>query len=194
MGIFHTLYREARLILGFKAPPETASQMSERIAGEVKGDIGGKKSQHGDDWFLESNHQGRETKILFQGESRRVVIQIASSLENGPPFVLVAGASERETPDGEQRKPVTNGLFAQGKARDVAQMLELWKALPTGTRGNLTSLMGKHKGELRFEDGLIRLDSELNVLEGPSAKYNVTSTLTTLRNIATEMETAWSEL
>jgi len=194
MGIMRTLYREVRVILGFKPPPENESQLAERIAGEVKGDIGGKKAAHGDDWFLESKFQGRDVKILFEAASRRAVIQVSSTLEGGPLFVLVSGNSTRETPDGEERKPVTSGLFAQGPAREVAVMLDLWKALPTGTRGNITSLVNKHRGELRYEDGLVRLEPESFVLDGPSAKYNVKSLLQTIVTLTSEMETAWSNL
>lgn len=194
MGIFRTLYREARVILGFKPPAETASQMAERICGEVKGELGGKKSQHGEDWFLDAKFQGRETKILFEAEARRAVIQLASSLEGGPLFVLVSAQSERETPPGEERHAVTNGLFAQGAPRDVKVMSDLWKALPTGARGNLTSLVNKHRGELRYEDGLVRFEPETTMLDGPSAKYNVMSLLQTLHSLVTEMETAWSDL
>jgi len=194
MGIMRTLYREVRLILGFSAPPETDTQIAERIASEVKGDIGGKKSASGEDWVLDAKFQGRETKILFDGAGRRVVIQIQSTLEGGPLFVIVAGNAERETPDGETRKPVTSGLNAQGPARDVEVMLDLWKALPTGARGNLSSLLAKHRAEFRYEDGLVRFDPEAQQLDGPSAKYNVKSLLQTLYNLTLEMEKAWADL
>lgn len=194
MGIMRTLYREARVILGFKPPAENESQLAERIAGEVKGDIGGKRTPQGEDWFLESKFQGRETKILFESAARRAIIQVSSTLEGGPLFVLVSGNSTRDIPDGEERKPVTSGVFAQGPARDVAVMLDLWKALPTGTRGNLTSLISKHRGELRYEDGLVRIEPETFLLDGPSAKYNVKSLLQTIVTLSGEMETAWSNL
>lgn len=194
MGFMRTLYREARSIIGLSPPPENDTQLAERVCGELKGEIGGKKQAHGEDWFLEATFQGREVKVLFEAATHRAIIQISSSLEGGPPFLLVSGQSEQETPRGEERKPVTNGLFAQGRSNDVAVMLDLWKALPTGTRGNLTSLVNKHKGELRYEDGLVRLTPETPTLDGPSAKYNVKSILQTMTTLTGEMEEAWSNL
>lgn len=194
MGLMRTLYREIRLILGFKAPPENDSQVAERVCGEVKGDVGGKKTQHGDDWMLESKFQGRELKVLFDAAGKRAVIQVTSTLEGGPLFVLVSQASQNEPERGEERKPVTGGLFAQGAGADVATMLELWKALPTGTRGNLTSLMAKHKAVFRYEDGVVRFEPESTLLDGPSAKYNVKSLLQSIVTLTGEMETAWANL
>ncbi len=194
MGIWRTLYREGRLILGLSAPAELDTHIAERVAGELKGDIGGKRSQHGEDWFLESKFEGREVKTLCVAAGRRVIIQVASTLETGPLFVLVSGNSERETPAGEKREAVTGGIFAQGPARDVHGMVDLWKALPTGARGNITSLMNKHKGEFRYEDGFVRIESETPLLEGPSAKYNVKSLLQSMVNVTGEIEAAWSKL
>jgi len=189
-----TLYREARVILGFKPPPETETQVAERLCGELKSEIGGKKQQHGEDYFLEAKFQDREVKILFEATLRRAVVQVGSTLEGGPPFVLVSGQSAAEVPPGEERKAVASGLFAQGDGSDVTVMIDLWKALPTGARGNLTTLVNKHKAELRFEDGSVRLTPETPTLDGPSAKYNIKSLLQTLVTLTTEMETAWSNL
>lgn len=194
MGIMRTLYREARSILGFSPPAENDTQLAERVCGELKGEIGGKKQQHGEDWFLDTKFQGRDVKILFEAAAHRAIIQVSSALEGGPLFLLVSGLSEQETPRGEEKKAVTSGLFAQGKPNDVAVMLDLWKALPTGTRGNLTSLVNKHKGELRYEDGLVRLTPETPTIDGPSAKYNVKSILQTMVTLTGEMEEAWSNL
>jgi hypothetical protein len=188
------LYREARVILGFKPPAETPSQLCERLCGEVKGDIGGKKRPEGEDWFLEAKFEGREAKLLFEAAGMRAIIELSSSLEGGPLFLLVSPASQRELERGVERRQVTNGLFAEGKPAELDVMLDLWKALPTGTRGNLSSFVNKHKGELRYEDGLVRLTPEAVMLEGPSAKYNVKSVLQTLANLTGEMEKAWSAL
>ncbi|MBL8787325.1 MAG: hypothetical protein JNJ59_20635 [Deltaproteobacteria bacterium] len=194
MGIWRMLYREARVILGFKPPAETPSQLCERLCGEVKGDIGGKKRPEGEDWFLEAKFEGREAKLLFEAAGMRAIIELSSSLEGGPLFLLVSPASQRELERGVERRQVTNGLFAEGKPAELDVMMDLWKALPTGTRGNLSSFVNKHKGELRYEDGLVRLTPEAVMLEGPSAKYNVKSVLQTLANLTGEMEKAWSAL
>lgn len=192
MGIWRMLYRDARIILGFPPPPETPAQLAERICGEVKGELGGKKQQNGEDWILDTNFQGRATKLVFQAETGAVLIELASTLETGPTFVLVSGQSAREQ-EGE-RVAVASGLFAEGRRGELDVMQQLWKALSTGTRGNLTSLVNRVKGEFRYDDGLVRLTPEITSLSGPSAKYNVKSLLQSVYTLVTEVETAWSKL
>lgn len=194
MGIWRTLYRETRLILGFSAPAETPSQLVERIAGELKGELGGKKGPHGDDWFLETKFQDRVVKVLLDAANRTAIIEVASTLEGGPLFFLVNQASEHEQGAGTDRVPVTGGLFAEGKKSELPIMQDLWKALPTGTRGNLTSLMNRVKGTWRYEDGLVLLTPSQASLDGPSAKYNVKSLIQTVVTLTSEMEDAWSKL
>jgi len=192
MGFWRMLYREARIILGFPPPLETPTQLAERICGEVKGELGGKKSQHGEDWLLETTFQDRATKVLFQAETGAVIIEVASTLETGPTFVLVSSQSER--PEQGERHAVASGIFVEGPRKDLDLMQQLWKALSTGTRGNLTSLVNRMKGEFRYEDGLIRLVPEVTSLSGPSAKYNVKSLMQSVYNMVVEIETAWSKL
>jgi hypothetical protein len=192
MGVWRMLYREARIILGFPPPPETPGQLAERICGEVKSELGGKKQQNGEDWILETNFQGRTTKLTFEAETGAVHIEIASTLETGPTFVLISGQSQREQ-DGE-RHAVASGLFVEGARSEIDLMQQLWKALSTGTRGNLTSLVNRVKGEFRYEDGLVRLTPEISSLSGPSAKYNVKSLLQSVLTLVGEVETAWSKL
>ena len=194
MGIMRSLYRELRETLGLKAPAENATQLAERICGELKSEIGGKKQQQDQDWMLESKFEGRDVKILFDAAGLTAVIEVGSSLEGGPLFVLVSEQSAREKPRGTERKPVASGVFAEGRPNDVSLMMDLWKALPTGARGNLTSLVGKYKGTVRYEDGAVRIEPETSLLEGPSAKYNVKSLLQTMTNLTGEMEKAWSNL
>lgn len=194
MGFIRKMYREARDILGMKPPPENATQRAERVCDEVKSEIGGKKAQHDEDYFLTSKYQGRETKILFEAESGRAVIQIASELEGGPLFVVVSEQSEAEVPAGAKREKVASGVFAQGPARDVKLMVDLWKALPTGTRGNITSTLARSRGSLSYEDGVVRLEPETETMEGLSAKSNVLNLVKAIYNMTAEMEEAWSQL
>lgn len=194
MGIWRTLYREIRLILGFSAPPETPSQLAERIAGELKGELGGKKGPHGDDWFLDSKFSGRAIKVLFDSEGRRAIIQVESSLEGGPLFMLVHQEAEHEQAAGTERLAVTGGIFAEGSKAEIKVMQDLWKGLPTGTRGNVTSLLNRVKGTWRYEDGLVLMTPTAPNLDGPSAKYNVKSLIQTVVSLTAEMEEAWSKL
>lgn len=194
MGIWRTLYREIRLILGFSAPAETPSQLSERIAGELKGELGGKKGPYNDDWFLESKFENRALKVLLDAANRRAIIELASTLEAGPLFMLVHQHAEHEQPAGTERVALTSGLFAEGTKSELKVMQDLWKAMPTGTRGNLTSLLNRVKGTWRYEDGLVLMTPSTPSLDGPSAKYNVKSLIQTVANLTTEMEDAWSKL
>jgi hypothetical protein len=194
MGIWRTLYREIRLILGFSAPPETPSQLAERIAGELKSELGGKKGPHGEDWFLESKFSERAIKVLFDAAGRRAIIQVESSLAGGPLFMLVHQDAEHEQPAGTERVAVTGGIFAEGTRAEIKVMQDLWKALPTGTRGNTTSLLNRVKGTWRHEDGLVLMTPTAPNLDGPSAKYNVKSLIQTVVSLTAEMEEAWSKL
>lgn len=194
MGIWRVLYREIRLILGFSAPPETPSQLCERIAGELKGELGGKKSAQGEDWLLEGKFENRPLKVLFESGQRRAIIELGSTLEGGPLFMVVHQSSEHEQAPGTDRVAFTSGVFGEGSRAELGVMQDLWKALPTGTRGNLTSLLNRVKGTWRYEDGLVLMTPSAPSLDGPSAKYNVKSLIQTVANLTSEMEEAWSKL
>lgn len=194
MAIWRMLYREIRLILGFSAPAETPTQLAERLAGELKGELGGKKAAHGENWYVDTKFDGRSLKVLLDSESRCAIIEISSTLEGGPLFMLVNSASSHEQADATERLAVTSGLFAEGTKGEIKVMQDLWKALPTGTRGNLTSLLNRVKGTWRYEDGLVLLTPTAPSLDGPSAKYNVKSLVQTVVTLTSEMEEAWAKL
>lgn len=196
MGIFRTLYREARDILGFKPPPENETQLAERVCGEVKSELNGKKTQVGDDWQLVTQQGGREVELLFEAAGARALITIKSTLEGGPAFVLYHDPSggKEAAPKGMVRINVAGGVFVEGTRADAQTQEQLWKALPTGTRANASGLVTKTKGVFGYEDGAFKFQPETPSLQGPSAKYNVKSQLTTLLKLVDEIEDAWNAL
>ena len=196
MGIFRTLYREGRDLLGLKPPPENQAQLAERLAGELKGELGGKKTKQGEDWMLETTYQERKVYLLFEAVESRAIVVVESELEGGPSWTVTSDpkAGKEETPDGMERGYVASGVFVQGTAREVKQQTEMWKVLPTGTRGNIGSFVQRHFGELVFEEGKFRYTPTVPTLEGNSAKYTVKSQIQTLVKIVAEVEKAWQNL
>lgn len=194
MGLWRTLYRETRLILGFSAPAETPNQFAERIAGEVKSELGGKLRADGEDWVLESQLEGRPVKLTFHSEAACVSLQVGSELDGGPDFTLIHQDWDYEPEPHCQRKPVAGALSVEAKPSDLAMAETLFKSLPTGTRGNLTSLLSRHKGCFNYRNGLFQLLPNTVNLEGPSAHYNTKSFVITTLNLIAEVETAWSQL
>jgi hypothetical protein len=196
MGFFRNLYREARDIIGLKPPAENETQLAERVCDEVRGEIGGKKTKAGDDWLLKLDHEGRSVEILFEAAGTRALFTISSELEGGPAFVLYHDPSggKEAAPKGLVRINVAGGVFVEGEKADVQLQEKMWKALPTGTRANLSGLLTRHKGAFGYEDASFKFGPETPTLNGPSAKYNVKTLLTTLVKSVDEIETAWNAL
>ena len=94
MGIFRTLYREARDLVGLKPPAENETQLAERVCGEIKGEIGGKKTKQGDDWMLESTYDGRKIYLLFEAAEVRSILVVESELEGGPSWTVTSDPKE----------------------------------------------------------------------------------------------------
>lgn len=196
MGIFRTLYREARDLVGLKPPAENAAQLVERVCGEVKAEIGGKKTKQGDDWMLETTFLERKVYLLFEAADLRAIVVVGSELEGGPTWTVTADpkGGKEETPDGVERTYVASGLYVQGTAREVKEQAEMWKVLPTGTRGNLGAFILKHFGELTYEEEKFRYTPSQPTLEGGSVKYNIKNQIQTLIRLAGEIEKAWQNL
>jgi hypothetical protein len=198
MGFWRTIYREARDVLGLPPPSETADQLAERIRDEVAGDLGGRKSRDGEGegavWVLTTALDDREVTLTFRPASLSVVYQVASTLGGGPAFCLVAethsGASDEAT-----RKAIGTGLNLEAPdAAELATLELLWKTLPTGTRGNLTSLVQRLVGRFTFEDDLFRLDTEAASLTASGAASQIRSQARSLSRLVGEIEQAWSAL
>jgi len=196
MGIFRTLYREARDIIGLKPPAENESQLAERVCGEVKSEVGGKRTQEGDDYKLALQIDGRDVVITFEAAGSRAYFDITSSLEEGPTFVVNFDPSggKDQPPKGTIRKGVATGCYVEGTAAEASTQEQLFKALPTGTRAALASLVQKTKGTFGYDEGAFRFVPETPTLSGPSAKYNVKTHLTTLMQLVNDIETAWNAL
>ncbi len=196
MGILRTLYREARDLVGLKPPAENAAQLAERVCAEVKGELGGKKAKQGEDWTLETMHAERKVHVLFESAAMRTIVAVPSELEGGPTWTITNDPKEgkEETPDGVERNYVASGVYVQGTAREVKLQVDMWKALPTGTRGNLGSFVQKHFGELTYEDETFRYTPSQPTLEGTGPKYNVKSQIQTMVRLVGEIEKAWKSL
>ena len=196
MGILRTLYREARDLVGLKPPAENAAQLAERICGEIKGELGGKKAKQGEDWTLETVYTERKVHLLFEAAEMRAVLAVTSALEGGPTWTVTSDPKEgkEETPDGVERTYVASGLYVEGTAAEVKLQVDMWKALPTGTRGNLGSFVQKHFGQLTYEDETFRYTPSQPTLGGASAKYNVKNQIQTLVRMVGEIEKAWQSL
>ena len=196
MGIFRNLYREARDILGLKPPAENETQLAERICDEVKSELGGKKSQDGQDWKLTTNQGGRSVEITFEAAGARALFTVGSTLEEGPTFVLFHDPSggKEPAPKGRVRINVAGGIYVEGDKAEAQTQEQMWKALSTGTRANLTGLVTKTKGAFGYDESAFKFMPETQTLVGPSAKYNVKTHLTALLQLAGEIETAWNAL
>lgn len=194
MGLFRTLYREARDILGLKPPPETDNQRAERICDEVKGDIGGKKTKTGDNWTLVAGMEGRTLEVVFETAGGRALMSVSSELGDGPHFTLVAD-SGNTTPPGRHRRTVGSALFLDAADAESLNLFDtMWKALPTGTRGNLSSLLQKNSATLACNGQGFVFTPEVAIFANPGARSNVRSMATTLVRLINEMELAWQQL
>lgn len=196
MGIFRTLYREARDLVGLKPPVDNAAQLAERVCGEVKGELGGKKAKQGEDWTLELVHAERKVHVLFEVDGLRTIVVVPSELEGGPTWTITSDPKEgkEEAPDDVERSYVASGVYVQGTASEVKLHVDMWKALPTGTRGNLSSFVQKHFGELTYEDEQFRFTPGQPTLNGTGPKYNVKSQIQTMVRLVGEIEKAWQSL
>jgi hypothetical protein len=198
MGFWRTVYREARDVLGLPPPVETAVQLAERIRDEVAGDLGGLKSRAGEGsdvpWVLTTELEGREVVLTCHPDGLRVSWRIASTLGGGPPFRLVAETHSAADP-ASARKAIGTGLNLEADDADALGTEEmLWKALPTGTRGNLTSLIQRLVGRFTFEDDFFLLDTEAEFLASSGAASQLRSQTRTIARLVGEVEQAWSAL
>jgi len=194
MGIFRTLYREARDILGLKPPPENGTQRAERMCGEVKNDFPGKKAQDGDNYVLSTTVDGRETTLLFEAEPSRARVAMVAAVDEALTWAVerdpLAGAEP--VPAGTQRTYVASGIYAEGPAKEVARLEALWKQLPTGARGLVSQLVGKMGGRLEVEGAVVTFTPEVETLDGKSARYTVRSHVQSLKQIVEGMESGWA--
>jgi hypothetical protein len=194
MGFFRTLYREARDILGMKPPPENDLQRAERICDEVKGDMGGRKSRTGDDVTLTTSAEGRGVVIRFDAAGSRALISVASELGDGPRFRLVVDQSE-SSPPGRHRRSVGSALFIEAPDPAALDTFDaLWKALPTGTRGNLAATLQKSNATFQFDGDAFHFTPDVAVLGMPGAKSQIRTQATMLARLVVETERAWQAL
>jgi hypothetical protein len=202
MGFWRTLYREARDVIGLPPPAETDDQRAERIRDEVAGDLGGRKSREGAEtdaagaWVLATELEGRAVVLTFRGDGHRVHYRIGTTLGGGPPFRLVAESHGDFEPGGAvARKSVGTALNLEAGDAETLATLELcWKTLPTGTRGNLASLVSRLVGRFTFEGDDFSLDAEAESLIASGAASQIRSQARTLARLVGEIEQAWSAL
>jgi len=196
MGFFRNLYREARDVLGMKPPAENETQLAERICGEVKSELGGKKTQDGQDWKLTIQQGGRDVEIVFDAAGQRALFTLSSSLEGGPTFIVHFDPSggKDPAPRGAVRIKIGGAIFLEGPRGEAETQEQMWKALPTGTRANLSGLVTKYQGPFGYDESAFRFAPEATTLVGPSAKYTVKMQLTSLLALCNEIETAWNAL
>lgn len=186
MGIFRSLYRELRDIAGLKPPPENATQLAERVCGELKGDLGGKREKQGENYLLSTTYDGRETRILCEAESGRAIIALMTGLEAEIAFSVTT------TPEQSATVQVASGLFVEGAGQRAAdQQAELWKALPTGARGVSSQVLKQFGGQISFEDGALNFLPDKATLQDKSARYTIKMQLQSLVKICAGMEEGW---
>ncbi|MCA9518181.1 MAG: hypothetical protein KC635_24755 [Myxococcales bacterium] len=186
MGIFRTLYRELRDIAGLKPPPENETQLAERVCGELKGDLGGKREKQGDNYLLSSTYDGREVKILCEAESGRAIVAMMTGIEAEIAFAVTT------TPEERAQVQVASGIFTEGaQQRAAEQQAELWKALPTGARGVASQILKSFGGRIFFEDGALNFIPEKATLQDKSARYTIKMQLQSLVKICVGMEEGW---
>jgi hypothetical protein len=119
---------------------------------------------------------------------------VASTLGGGPPFRLVAESHSEATPDSP-RKSVGTAINLEADDTATLGTLEvLWKALPTGTRGNLTSLITRLVGRFTFNDDDFTLSAEAESIIASGAASQIRSQARTLARLVGEIEQAWSAL
>jgi len=194
MGLFRTLYREIRDILGMKPPPENDAQRTERICGEARGDLGGKRAPAEGGWTLTTALEGRGLRIFFEIEGGRALMEVDSELGPGPAFTLVVDSTD-SVPPGHHRRQVGTSLYLDATDEAALETFDqMWKALPTGTRGNLTSLLQKSSGTLRYREGAFSFIPEVALLTAPGARSQVRTQAMSLGRLVSEMEQTWSQL
>ncbi|PIE17805.1 MAG: hypothetical protein CSA66_05340 [Proteobacteria bacterium] len=194
MGLMRTLYREIRDILGMAPPPENDTQRAERVCGELKSELGGKRSQDGDDYILTTQIDGRPVRILFEASPGRAALEVGASASQDVAWEVVADAQQGPTavPRGFERVYVTSGIYVEGPSNDhVLQQQSLWQRLPTGARGVATQLLQKTFGKLEYSDGSVTLTPEVETIAGKSARYTVKSQLQSLLKVAEGIDQAW---
>jgi len=194
MGFFRTLYRETRDILGLKPPSENDAQRAERVCDEVKGDLGGKKSRRGDDWVLVAQVGDRSVEICFEVAGGRALMTIASELGDGPHFKLLVDSSD-SIPPGRSRRSVGTALYLDAPDEGTLDTFEtMWKALPTGTRGNLSSQIQKSSATFVFSGTTFNFVPEVAVFTTPGARSQIRGQAQLFARLVAEMEDAWQAL
>ncbi|PKN58958.1 MAG: hypothetical protein CVU56_03175 [Deltaproteobacteria bacterium HGW-Deltaproteobacteria-14] len=192
--MFRTLYREVREIIGLKPPPENGTQLAERLCGELKNELGGKKGKDGDNYTLDTVVGERETTLLFEAEPSRACVAMVVAIDEGISWTVsrdpLGGA---EAPDaGVERIYVATGLYVEGTGRAVAQAEAAWKQLPTGARGVISQLVGKAGGQLEVDGAVVRYTPELETLLDKSARYTVKNHLQAIQKVIEGMESGWA--
>lgn len=194
MGFFRTLYREARDILGLKPPPENATQRAERVCGEVRADLGGKREKRDDDYILTTRFKDRDVTILFEAESGRARIALAAPSAAGVTWAVARERLDGDDEPGPHRATVGTKLYVEGtSARDLAEREARWKALPTGARGVIAQLLQRSGGALELDgDGTLTYTPEAETLADKSAKYTIKGQVPTLVQVVEGIEAAWT--
>ncbi|TNF37648.1 MAG: hypothetical protein EP329_02585 [Deltaproteobacteria bacterium] len=193
MGFFRTLYRETRDILGMKPPAENATQRAERLCGELKNDLGGKRTKDGDDYTLDTVVGERETSLLFEADAGRACVAMVVGVNDQLQWALHRDPLEgaEASPRGVERIYVGTALYVEGRGREATRAEALWKQLPTGARGVVSQLVGKAGGTLELDGGVARYTPELETLDGKSARYTIKNHVQALQKIVEGMESAW---
>lgn len=194
MGLFRSLYREVREIIGLKPPPENGTQLAERLCGELKTELGGKKGKEGDNYTLDTVVADRETTLLFEAEPSRACIAMVVGVDEGISWAVtrdpLAGA---EAPDGGvERIYVATALYVEGTGRAAAQAEAAWKKLPTGTRGVISQVVGKAGGQLEVDGAVVRYTPEVETLLDKSARYTVKNHIQAVQKVVEGMESGWA--
>lgn len=193
MGFFRTLYREARDILGLKPPPENATQRAERVCGEVRTDLGGKREKREDDYILNTRFQDRDVTIMFEAEAGHARIAVAAASPEGVTWAVARDRLDGEDAPGPHRATVGTKLYIEGtSARDLADREARWKALPTGARGVIAQLLQKSGGVLELDGGVLAYTPEAETIADKSAKYTIKGQVTILAQVVEAIESAWS--
>ena len=194
MGFFRTLYREARDILGLKPPPENATQRAERVCGEVRTDLGGKREKRDDDYILNTRFKDRDVTVLFDAEAGRARIAVAAPSTAGVTWAVARDSLTGDDAPGPHRATVGTKLYIEGiSARDLAEREARWKTLPTGARGVIAQLLQKSGGVLELDgDGVLTFTPEAETLADKSAKYTIKGQVTILVQVVEGIEDGWS--
>lgn len=194
MGFLRTLYREVRDIIGMSPPPENDTQRAERVCGEIKDQIGGKRAKQGDDYTLATNVDGRDVRVLFEAAGSRAIIEVGTALPADREWFVEADALDPGSAPAPSahRTSVASGVYVAGDTeREAERALALWKQLPTGARGVFGPLMGKARGRVEVEGPVLRYVPEGPTLADKSAKYAIKTQIQQLTKIADGVEQSW---